>query len=444
MTVDTLTLLIETARQKGAAEAEAVGLDDSSLDIEVAQGIVETLSFSESKGIGLRVFTDDRRMGFAYSSRRDDDLECVVDAALANALQCAPDEHNVLPADAGTSDDDWREEEFETIPVERKVRLAQDLERRTLESDRRITHVQEAGYSDGRRAIRVVNSRGLYRIFQTAQCACWVVAAAKEDGVDAERSSEFDIQRRFDALRSDWVAQQCAERATRSLGAKPLRTRCVPVVFENRVTASLLGVLGPALTASSVLKRKSLFQDCAGERVAAAAVTIVDQNDHPDGSGRAPFDGEGAAGQRTVLVDEGRLVGFLHNAYTAHRMKTHTTANAGRGGFRSAPEVSPSCFLLEPGPRPCEDLVKEAGHGLWITGAMGVHTADAISGDFSFGVSGLMIEGGAVTGPFRGVTAAGNMKDVLARIVTPANDLRFFGAYGAPSVLVSELVVSGE
>jgi PmbA protein len=204
-------------------------------------------------------------------------------------------------------------------------------------------------------------------------------------------------------------------------------------------------VISASLCADNVLKGKSLFAKLLGEQVASDAVTIIDRNDHPDGVRPAPFDGEGVSAQETGVLRGGRLETFLHNTYTAAKTGggAVSTANA-RRGLGSSPAVGPSNLYLEPSARSFETLLQEAGEGLYVTNAMGVHTADAISGDFSFGASGLLIDKGELGRPVRGVTSAGNIKDLLLNVVAPASDLRFFGAHGAPSALVSSLMVSGE
>jgi len=436
---------LDAARQCGAADAEVALTRDVNLEIEVAKGEVETLGLAEAGGVGLRLFTQDGRMGFAYSTAGEAGVERVVEAAWHNALATTPDEHNVLPEDAPASDEDWSEQDFAEVPVGQKVDFCRELEQKTLDGDPRITHVQQASYSDTRGEYFVGNSRGLLRSFGNAYGTCSVVAAAGQEGVDSEMGWEFDFAKSFEALRLEWVAGRCVERTVRQLGGTPCRTRAMPVVLDNYVTTQFLGVVAPALMANQVLKGKSLFAEQVGQNIAAQCVTLVDQNDVPGGLNRAPFDAEGASAQRTALVEAGTLRGFMHNAYTAHRMAVETTANAGRGGgFRSVPEVTATNLFLEPGQRSQEELLGAAGEGLFVTSAMGVHMADPISGDFSLGVSGLEIEGGRLGGPVRGVTIAGNLKALLRNIEEVGSDLRFFSSTGAPSVRISEMMVSGE
>ena len=434
---------LDTAAKLGAADTEVVFSRGVNLDIEVADGKVETLLTAEAIGAGVRTFTKDRRMGFAYSSVLDAGLHQVAEAAWDNAVASDADEHNVLPEESVTSDDDWCEQNFTKTSVADKVDFCRRLEQRTLDEDKRIERVQDASYSDSVGEFTIANSRGLFRTYRNSHCSASVVASASEPNADSEMGWEFDFGRSFGALRLDWIAKRAAERATRALGGKPCNSGPLPVVLDNYVAMQFLQVVAPALMANNVLKGKSLFASLAGEAIASECVTVIDQNDIEAGLRRAPFDGEGASAQRTTIVDGGVLKGYLHNAYTAHRLGTKTTANAARGGFRGVPDVGVTNCYIEPGGRSPEDLVDMAGLGLFVTDAMGVHMADPVSGDFSFGASGLTIEEGRMGRPVRGVTIAGNTKDLLKSIKAAGTDLRFFGSYGAPSLLVSELMIAG-
>ncbi len=449
MNRELLQTALDTALHLGAADAEALLIRDTTFEVEVSRGQVETLAVAESIGIGARVLTHDHRMGFAYAALPSlatcgERLAWLMDAAWQNACINAPDPHNVLPDGSVVSESDWSQDRFANISAQDKVSFCRNLEAKTLAADTRVEHVDSASYGDSRLEYIIANTRGVFRRHQTASGSCSVVAAAASPGADSEMGWEFDVAPRFDALRLDWVAERAATRAVQALGAKPCATRTMPVVLDNAVAASFVGVIGPALMASNVLKGKSLFADRIGDGIASEHVTLIDRNDLESGLQRFPFDSEGVSAQETILVSRGSLKGFLHNAYTAHRMGAAHTANASRGGgFRSAPEVGPSNAYLSPGSHTQDGLCVLAGDGLFVTDAMGVHTADPVSGDFSFGASGLMIEHGRRAWPVRGVTIAGNVKDVLAAIAAVGNDLRFFGAYGAPSLLVSGLTVSG-
>jgi PmbA protein len=434
---------LEVALTNGAADAEIVFTRDASLELSVAKSKVETLSLSESIGMGVRVLMRDRRMGSAYTTSMER-LPDTIKAACENASVTEQDECNVLPDEVVVSEDNWAEDDFEAIPVREKVEFCRALEAETLGVDARISHVDEARYSDSRWEYVIANSRGLYRRFQNALCDCSVSAAAVQEGSDPETGWEFDSSRSFAGLRREWVARNGAERAVRGLGGVPCGTGSRPVILENFVASQFLGVLGPALMAHNVLKGKSMFARSVGEVIASECFAVKDCNDLSEGLNRGPFDAEGVSARETFLIENGRLQGFLHNSYTAGKMGDDTTANAARaGGFRGVPEVGATNCYIVPGTRSLDGLISDACAGFLVTSALGVHTANPISGDFSFGVDGFEIENGRLGRSVRGVTIAGNLKNLLMNVAAVGEDLRFFGVYGAPSVLVSSMMISG-
>lgn len=444
MTLDArIDAALLAAERLGASDCEVCIERDASLRIEVHGGEVETLALADSQGVGIRIFTPDQRMGFAHSSRQDHDIHALVDEAWNTALANSPDEFGGLIDSDAVSDDDWSEEDFEARPADDKIALVLALEKAAKGAHAEVDSVQEARYSDSWADVTLANSRGLRRRFRSAGCSCVVEVKAARDGVDAESGWEFDYQRTFDALRPEWVAAEASRKAVEKLGGAPCDTERLPLVLNRGVTAQFLGILASALSGVSVLKGKSLLADKLGEAVAAECITLVDQNDLPEGLSRAPFDGEGTAAQRTVPIEAGVLRGYLHNQYSARRMGAASTANARRGGYASTPELGPSNLHILPGSATREALMQQAGEGFLVTSAMGVHTANPISGDFSFGASGFRIRGGAQAEPVRGVTIAGNVLDLFKGIQAVGSDIRFYGTTGAPSLLTGAFMVSG-
>lgn len=434
---------VECALRCGAVEAEALEATSRSFEVEVSRGEIETLASATARGMGVRLFTPDKRMGFAYTTSSDEPVETTVRNAWNNAASNDPEPHGGICRETGLLDVDWSAQAPASVPVETRIAFAKDLERATLAADPRITMVERATYSDSLVDFALVNSAGVRRRYRNAYFSCSADAVAAREGVDSENGWEFDLASTFDGLRPEWVARSCAQDATRKLGGKPCATGAMPVVLDRAVATRFLALLASAFRADNVLKGKSLFAGRAGESVGADCITIVDQNDCLEAVGRAPFDGEGTPARRTVLVEKGCLRGYLHNVQTASEMGERPTANAARG-FSSPPEVGPSNLFIAPGVAAQDDLFAKASRGLYVTQALGMHSANPISGDFSFGVTGLLFEAGELTTPVRGVTIAGNLRPLLNAVAAVGNDLRFLGSCGAPSLLISELVVSGE
>jgi PmbA protein len=221
----------------------------------------------------------------------------------------------------------------------------------------------------------------------------------------------------------------------------------MPVVLDPGAATSFLSVLAGSLSAEAVQKGRSPLASLIGEQVGSALVTLVDDGRLAEGPASSPFDDEGVETQRTTLVEDGVLQGFLHNTYTAARAGARSTGNAGRGGHRTVPGVSPSNLFLRPGTVTVEELLRQAGRAVFVQDVTGLHSgASSVSGDFSVGAAGLMVQDGALGGPLREMTIASTLLDVLKAVAATASDLRFFpfgGGLGSPTVLVGEMTVAG-
>ena len=216
------------------------------------------------------------------------------------------------------------------------------------------------------------------------------------------------------------------------------------MVFENLAAAELLDVLADSFCADQVQKGMSGLEGKRGKRIFGEHVSILDDGLLKKGQGSALFDDEGVPQQRTTLVSAGELQGYLYDGASARREGMRSTGNAVRsGGFTGAPEVGVTNLFVKKGKHPLAALLSEMGNGFLITELMGVHTANAVTGEFSFGCAGQVVRGGAIAHPFKGMAVAGNLFDLYKRVELVGSDLRFSSGVGSPSLLVGKLSVSG-
>jgi PmbA protein len=324
-----------------------------------------------------------------------------------------------------------------------KVRIALDLERVATTTDPRVTKLENCSFGDATARVAIASTQGVAASFR--RTGCWaVVVSLAEDAGDTQTGFSFQIGRRLAEIDPDAIAREAVDRAARMLGAEKPATTKVPVVLDPFAASSFLGVLAGALSGEAVLKGRSLFADKVGERVGADVVTLIDDGRELRGPAAAPFDDEGVPTERTELVTGGVLNGFLHDAYTAKRSGAISTGNANRAGYRSTPGVGTSNFWIEPGDRSFEQLLADAEGGVLIQDVSGVHSgANAISGDFSVGATGLRISGGALAEPVREMTIASTIPEMLGAVTAVGSDLRFFSSVGTPSILIGEMTVAG-
>jgi PmbA protein len=248
-------------------------------------------------------------------------------------------------------------------------------------------------------------------------------------------------------LDAEAIGGEAAERALALVGARQPASRRCPVVLDAFVAASFIGFIGAMLSAEAVQRGRSLFAGREGEVVADPVLAVADDGIDPDGPASAPFDGEGSPARRTALLQGGRLLTFLFDARTARKAGRASTGNASRGSYRSPPSVGTTNLIVEPGNEDLDGLVRLAGEGLYVTDVAGLHSGvNPVSGTFSVGASGRLIENGALGTPVRELTIASDLVSMLKAVRAVGSEARwvpFGGSVKAPPLLVGEMAVSG-
>ncbi|MBI3649266.1 MAG: TldD/PmbA family protein [Actinobacteria bacterium] len=434
---------VEAARPGEAVEA--FGQEARHTEVKARRGEVEGLTFSESRGIGVRLIAGGR-VGFAWAADPStDEVAATVARARENAALAEPDEFNALPDAASTEPIPalYRAEQAD-MALDRKVGLALDLERRATSTDPRVTNCDDVVYGDSVSRVAIASTAGVDAGYERTDTWCVVVALAVE-GDETQTGFSYRIGRELGELAWEEVADEAVRRAAAMLGATKPASQKVPVVLDPFAGSSFLGVLGGALSAEAVQKGRSLFAERVGEEVGSAAFTLIDDGRELAGPAAAPFDDEGAPTGRTELITAGTLNGFLHNSYTARRGGTISTGNASRGGYRTSPGVGTTNFYVAPGHLSPAELLAKAEGGVLINDVSGVHSgANPISGTFSVGATGWRIgPGGEVGEPLREMTIGSTIPEMLAAVAAVGNDLRFFSSTGVPTILIGEMTVAG-
>lgn len=426
-------------------EVEAYAADSRRTQIRARQGEVESLTFAETRGLGVRVLVGGR-LGYAYAADPEpEEMPRLVAKARASASFSQPDEANVLPALGPVEPlpGIYREEQ-EGVDAPRKVVVAIELERAAVGLHPEVRKVESASLGDSSSRVAIASTRG--GPVEFARTDCWAsVSALAERGGETQSGFGFRLAHRMDDLEWEAAAGEAVDRSARLLGGTKPATERVRVVLDPVAAVSFLGVLAANLSAEAAQKGRSPLAGMLGEQVASSSVSIVDDGRLLDGPAAAPFDDEGVTTGRTGLIDAGGLRGFLHNTYTAARAKERSTGNAGRASYRTAPGVSPSNLFLEPADGSVAALLARAGRAVYVQEVSGLHSgANPISGEFSVGAVGLRLEGGSLDAPLREMTVASTLFELLRSIVVVGPDLKFFpGGLGAPTLLIEEMTVAG-
>ena len=446
---------LEAAAARGATDAEAYMERVAGLSVRTANAVVEKFSLADSRGMGLRVYAGDS-LGRAYTSDLSaDGVEAAVAAAVESARVTPGEPERALPEPdlyPAFAEGSYASEDLEILgdlesePAGRKIEFAMEMERLAREGDPRIAAVEVSAYSESTGEVILANTRGFRSAYRASACYGYVVAIAEREG-ESQTGFGFTAGHSFPDLDAASAADEASSMAVSLLGGRPVGTGRFPVLIDNLPAAEVLAVLGAALSAEAVVKGKSFLAGRVGEEVAAPAVTVTDDGLMRGGYGTAPFDGEGVGAASRKLIEEGTLVTFLHNTYTARRMGASTTGNAARGSYRSPVGVAPTNIFLTPGSLTPDELVSAMGTGFRVMELQGVHVGlNPVTGEVSLGARGLWVENGRPLHAVREVTIAGTIDGMLRGIVGIADDLRFtplLGGIGTPSILVEGLTVSG-
>ena len=446
-----MTDLLELAeriveRAKPGEQVEAYLGRGHHTEVKVFDGAVESLSSADTQGVGVRVIVDGRQ-GFAYAASLDESIIAeTLEEARDNAGFGTVDEYLGLATPDGVEpvDLDLFRPELAEFPADRKVELALELERAVRAADARIRGVEVAEYGDSSGVSAVATTTGVRATSRRTSCSS-VASAMAGEGTETMTGSGYSVARTPEELDMAKAVKDASEKATRLLGARKPASRRLTVLLDRSVSASFLGLLSSGLSASSVIKGRSLFADREGEAVAVPFLTLVDDPTEPEAWGASRYDAEGLASRRNVLIENGVLQGFLHNSYTGRRCGRPSTASAVRGGYRSTPGVGSRALSLTPGDRTQEQLMADVGDGLLVQSVTGLHSgANPISGDFSVGVEGLLFRDGAPAEPVREATIASTLQRMLLDLVAVGGDREWLpGGAAGLTLVIGDVQLSG-
>jgi PmbA protein len=451
---DLVQEMVRRAGRAGAQEAEAYFEDRQKTRIELRDQQVEMLSSAATRGLGLRVLVDGAASYVYGSDLRPRVFGELARRAVALAREASPDPDGSLPEvgeapskgerSAGSGQDlNIFDPNLSEVEPEQKIELLRSVERVARETDQRVRDTEVARYSDSFGTVTLANSRGLCASFERSFASVALVAIARQDG-EALRGYGVSVGHGFGELSADDAGWQAAQRAVKPLGGRPLETQKATVVMEPEIAAELLRHIANALSGEAVLKGRSMFVGRLGERVGPELLTLIDQGNLTGGLASAPFDGEGVACGRTVLVEDGLLRGFLHNTYTARRSGASSTGNAVRGSYRERPEVGSTNFSLSAQAMPLAELLGGVQKGLQVLTTRNVGGINPVNGDYSVGAAGVWLEDGNEAGPVAGVTIAANMHDMLAELAAVADDFRWSpGAIGCGTIRIEGMTIAG-
>ena len=438
---DVLDYVLDACARAGASDADTrLGVSEG-VNVSVLDGKLETVERDEGAGLALRCFFGQQQANVSGSDLSKDGLDALVERCVAMAAAAPEDPYCGLMAQEDLATDltalDLAGDEGETT---------EQLEREALEAEAAALGVagvkQVAGCGTGwSRSERWVAASNGFRSYKAGgSSGVGLAALAEKDGAMERDFASRSTRKRADRLSPTEIGTLAGQRAIERLGPTKIASRTAHVMYDARVSASLIGAFISAISGSSIARGVSFLKDRMDDQVFAKGVSIIDDPLRARGMGSRNHDGEGLPVSRTALVEDGVLKTWLLNGPSARQLGLSPNGFGGMG-FGDPPGISTSNLYLEAGQKSAEELRAQAGAGLLVTSMFGP-SINPNSGDYSVGVSGLWFENGEIAYPVAEVTIAGDLPSMFARMVC-ANDLEFLGARDAPSVLIEDMTIAG-
>ncbi len=439
--LDITDQLISSALKSGADAADSVVFESVSLDATYRLGKLEEVERSESTDLGLRVFIGKKQAFVSSTDFSPQSLDPLVERAVAMVKEAPEDPY------CGLAQGDLLAKDFPELdlvdPTEPTTEELQEIAATAEESALAvsgITNSEGASASWSRGGVVLATSEGFRGSSHSTSfsLSCAVLAG---QGMNMEMNYDFhSALHREDLKDAAEIGRTAAERALRALNARQVSSQAVPVVYENRLSNSLLRHFAGAILGTGIARNTSFLIDKLGKAVFAENIDIIDDPHRPRGLASEPFDGEGVANQKTTIVENGVLKTWLLDTATARQLDLTTTGHAMRG-TGGPPSPGWSNLYMKPGDQTPEALIGDIDQGLFVNSMFGP-SINATTGDYSVGVSGLWIDKGELTYPVNEITIAGNLIDMF-RHITPANDLSFRYGTNAPTLRVEGMMVAG-
>ena len=433
--------LVDQARAAGADAADAVYVGDRSSGVQVRKGALEDVHRSEGEEMGLRVFLGSKSASVASSDLSDEALSALVGRVIAMAGEAPEDPYaGLAPAElllAGelANLDNW--DAVEPDPAALKAR-ALEAEAAAL-AVAGVTNSNGGSASASASTFALATSGGFSGGTRASGHSCSVSVVAGE-GSNMQRDYGWHSARHAEDLEEpEAIGRRAAERAVARLGNIRLAPGKYAVLFEPRVAGSLLGHFAGAITGSAIARKTSFLQDCLGSQVFAKGVTIHDDPFRKRGLRSRAFDCEGLPVRAMDIVADGVLTTWLATSADARQLGIAPTGHAVRG-VSGAPGAGPSNFYIAAGQRNREELLSAFPRCILVTELIG-QGVNPVTGDYSRGAAGFLIEKGEIAGPVAEITVASNLKDMFATL-EPGSDLRIRRGIDSPTVLVPEMTVA--
>ena len=426
--------IIAEARRQGASACEVAVSMEQGLSTTVRQGEVETVEFNRDQGFGITLYVGQRKGSASTSASGEAAIRETVAAALAIAKHASEDDC------AGLADAALMARELPDLDLyhpwgiapEQAVELALACEAAAFATDKRISNADGTSLSTHQGCRVYGNSHGFVGGYASTRHSLSCVMIAEGEG-QMQRDYWYDVNRQGELLADSLsIGRKAAERSVARLGARPVPTCEVPVLFAAELATGLFGHFLAAISGGNLYRHSSFLEGALGQRLFPEWLNLDERPHIPRAMGSATFDGDGLATYAKPFVAGGELVSYVLGTYSGRKLGLPSTANS--GGVHN--------LFVSHGDEDQQALIKRMGRGLLVTELMG-QGLNLVTGDYSRGAAGFWVENGEIQFPVQEVTIAGNLKDMFRQIVAVGSDLELRGNIRTGSVLIERMTVAG-
>ena len=439
---ETAQNIIDLTLKAGASDCDVVLAKSHGKSISCRFQKLEDLEESNEKTIGIRALVAQRQAFVSSSDIETDNVDKLVTKCVEMA-KLAPIDDTAVLGDSSMFEHDAPDLDLfekEEVNTETLIEAVKECEDAAL-SVKGITNSEGAGGSSSKGEFFLATSNGFQGGYQSSSSSvsCSVLAG---QGQDMERDYEYAVKRHISDLPSaKEIGLSAAQKTLKRLNAKKISSTKLPVVFDKRISNDLLGYLASSISGTSIARGTSFLKDSLGKQIFNKDVTIIDDPAINRGLGSKPFDGEGVKVEKRELVSNGKLNTWILNTSTAKKLGLKTTGNASRS-VGSPPGVSTSNLYMTNGLKSYDDILSSINYGFYATELIGMGV-NLVTGDYSMGASGMLIEKGEITHAVSEVTIASNLKEIFMNL-SAANDLEFKYRTNAPTVLIESMTLAGK
>ena len=423
---------LDLAKKMGATDASVTVGHSISETVNFRNKSLEASDRSDGLALSIETYLGKRRSSISSSNLLDENIKTLIEKCFETTKITPEDEFNSLPdknllAKQISSLNLYDETRFEN---DKKIKYLKDLEE-SASSNNQIINT-ESSFTENKSNFILANSDGFCDGYKTSSFTTSCVTVAKDEN-SMERDYEFSSKRHLsDIKQAIDLGNKAAKQTIRKLSPKKIGSEKISIIFDKRISKGMLSVFASAISASAIARGTSFLKDKIDEQVFANSINIIDKPDIIKGMGSQNFDSEGVNSNTLQLIENGILKNYLVDTYNGKKL--NLKSNGRSGGTTN--------LYFEKGNISYEDLMKKNSRSLYITETIG-HGSNIVTGDYSVGATGFLVEDGEFKYPVNEITIAGNFKDMFKNI-TLANDLEFEYSVNSPTMMIEGMTVAGK